>query len=76
MRVFTGVEPELPTGDEPEVPFEPLVRVVTTGLADAAGATAPAPLVRVRAGTDATALAPDADMPEEAPPAGPVPAAW
>lgn len=75
MRVLTGLEPELPTGADPEVPFEPLARVVTTGVADAAGAIAPAPLARVRVETDATALAPGADAPEELPPAGPVPAA-
>ncbi|MFI5038076.1 MAG: hypothetical protein ACHP93_06305 [Solirubrobacterales bacterium] len=57
---------------EPEAGFEPLLRVVTTGAADAAGAAARAPLERVRAIAGVAALEPPKDVPEGTPP-GPVP---
>jgi hypothetical protein len=72
VRVLTVWEPEPAPDVEPEVGFEPLLRVVTTGAADAAGAAAPAPLERVRAIAGVAALEPPRAVPEGTPP-GPVP---
>jgi hypothetical protein len=57
---------------EPDVAFEPLLRVLMTGLADAAGATAPVPLERVRVTPVAATLEPAEDaLYELAPPGAP-----
>lgn len=74
LRVFTVREPGLPAWVEPRVTFEPLLRVRTTGVADATGATAPVPLERVRVAMGAATLSPREGDPEEPPP--PVPATW
>jgi hypothetical protein len=70
------VEPELGAGAGRAVAFDPLLRVVTTGVADGAGAVARVPLDRVRVATDAAAPAPAGSAPEGLPPPVPVPATW
>jgi hypothetical protein len=62
VRVLTVCEPELEGELEPDVDFEPLLAVLTTGAAELAAA--------------APALEPGTRAPAEPAPPGPLPATW